>query len=336
MRHASHWMTSVGLTRTREDRPPDRRKKKSVRSLLGAVIILSLLHAVPTGAWAAQMRSFVSKQGIDTNPCSVTLPCRNLQAAMAMTLAGGEIYVLDSAGFGPTVTIDKAVTIIGEGAIAGMTALSVGIIISAGANDVITLRGFDIDGANSGSVGIRFNSGQSLIIQKSSIRGFTNSGILFAPNAGTSALFISDTTVTNNGSYGIMIAPSGSSAVNGALNRVTVFGNGMTSQGVGIFAYGGYGTGAINIAMTDTVASNNYLGIGAARAAVMVRNSTVNNNAIGIRADQGAIVRVGQSTVTANGTGWQATNGGLLQSYGNNNVSGNSIDGTLTSTLALQ
>jgi hypothetical protein len=312
-----------------------------VRPLLGAIIILSLLHvapalAAPPSSPSPQMRSFVSAQGNDSNPCSVTLPCRNLQAAMALTLAGGEIYVRDSAGFGPTVTINKAVTIISEGAIAGMTALGVGIIISAGANDVITLRGFDIDGANSGSVGIRFNSGQSLIIQKSSIRGFTNSGIIFAPNAGTSALFISDTTVTNNGSYGIMIAPSGSGAVNGALNRVMAFGNGMTSQGVGIFAYGGNSTGALNIAMTDTVASNNYYGIGGGAAAVMVRNSTVNNNAIGIRADQGAIVRVGQSTVTANGTGWQATNGGLLQSYGNNNVSGNSIDGTLTSTLALQ
>jgi hypothetical protein len=67
----------------------------------------------------------------------------------------------------------------------------------------------------------------------------------------------------------------------------------------------------------------------------MVRNSTVSNNAIGICADQAAIVRVGQSTVIANGTGLQSTNGGLLQSYGNNNVSGNTTDGTATSSLAL-
>jgi hypothetical protein len=282
------------------------------------------------------MRSFASGQGNDSNPCSVTLPCRTLQAAITTTMAGGEVYVLNSAGYG-AVTINKAVTIIGEGAIAGVTATNgVGIMISAGANDVINLRGFDIDGGNSGSVGIQFTSGQSLNIQKSAIRGFTNSGIIFSPNAGTSALFISDTMVTNNGGNGILIAPSGAAAVNGALNRVMAFGNGLASQGVGIFAYGGSSTGAINVAMTDTVASNNYYGIGAGSAALMVRNSTVNNNAFGVRADQGAIVQVGQSTLTANGTGWLASNGGLLQSYGNNNVNGNAINGTMTSTLALQ
>jgi hypothetical protein len=47
-------------------------------------------------------------------------------------------------------------------------------------------------------------------------------------------------------------------------------------------------------------------------------------------------LRVGQSAVTANGTGWQATNGGEVQSYGNNGVMGNTTDGALTSTIALQ
>jgi len=68
----------------------------------------------------------------------------------------------------------------------------------------------------------------------------------------------------------------------------------------------------------------------------MVRNSTVSNNTIGIAADQNAVVRVGQTTITANGLGWQALNGGKVESYANNNVSGNVNDGTLTNTLALQ
>jgi hypothetical protein len=68
----------------------------------------------------------------------------------------------------------------------------------------------------------------------------------------------------------------------------------------------------------------------------MVRNSTVSNNAIGIAADQAAVIRVGQSTVTANGTGWQATNGGEVVSFGNNNVSGNTTGGAATSTVALE
>ena len=49
-----------------------------------------------------------------------------------------------------------------------------------------------------------------------------------------------------------------------------------------------------------------------------------------------ATVRVGQSKVTANATGLQASNGGQTQSYGNNNVSGNTNDGTISTTVALQ
>jgi hypothetical protein len=59
----------------------------------------------------------------------------------------------------------------------------------------------------------------------------------------------------------------------------------------------------------------------------MIRNSTIGKNSIGIAADQNSKIQVSQTTVTANGTGWQATNGGHIQSYKNNNLSGNTIDG---------
>jgi len=158
------------------------------------------------------------------------------------------------------------------------------------------------------------------------VRGFKNAGINFAPN-GASTLFITDTTVTNNASSGILVTSTGSGTVSGALNRVTV-----SENGVGIFASGAN----VNVALTDSNAGNNNYGIGASGAAVMIRRSTVSSNAVGISANQGAITRVGQSTVTANGTGWQATNGGRVVSYSNNNVSGNTTDGILTSTVALQ
>ena len=62
----------------------------------------------------------------------------------------------------------------------------------------------------------------------------------------------------------------------------------------------------------------------------------LSNNNVGIAADQSAIVLVGQSTITANGTGWTSMNGGQVLSYSNNNVSGNTVDGTLTSTVSLK
>lgn len=296
---------------------------KIVRSLLSAMIIIPLLHDV---AQAEAPRTFVSGRGNDATPCSVLLPCRTLQAALAQTTPGGEIYVLDSAGYGG-LTINKAVSITSEGAVAGITVgAGVGIMINAGANDVVNLRGFNIDGGNAGAFGIQFRSGRSLNIQKSVVRGFVNSGINFAPT-GTSSLFVSDTTVSGNQNSGILVSSNGSGTVNAALTRVTASGN-----GVGVFACGSNA----NVTLTDTVAGNNNYGIGACSSAVMVRNSTINNNAIGISADQSAIVRVGQSTVTANGIGWQFTNGGQVQSFGNNNVGGNATDGTLTSTVTLQ
>jgi hypothetical protein len=272
-----------------------------------------------------QMRTHVSGAGSDSYPCTASFPCRTLAAALQLTVPGGEIFVLDSADYG-AVVINKAITITGEGAVGGILATSgVGITIGAGATDVINLRGLAIDGGNSGTIGIQFNSGQSLNIQKLVVRNFTNSGINFAPNA-TGALFVSETLVTNNGSNGLLVA-SGSGAVSAAINRVTASGN-----GVGIFAFGGN----VRLTVADAVTSNNQYGIGASGGAVMVRNSTASNNTIGVAADQSAVVRVGQSTVTANGTGLLTTNGGQIQSYGNNNVSGNTTDGTATNTVALQ
>jgi hypothetical protein len=188
------------------------------------------------------------------------------------------------------------------------------------------LRGLDIDGNSAGGIGIQFNSGRTLNIQKSVIRGFTNSGINFVAT-GTSTLSVSDTAVAQNGSNGVFVSSNGAGTVNGTLSRVTT-----TANGVGIFANGR----TVNLTITDSVAGNNSYGVGASASAVMVRDTTVSSNAIGISADQAAVIRVGQSTVSANGTGFQVANGGQVQSYGNNNVSGNGSNGALTSAIALQ
>jgi hypothetical protein len=315
---------------------------KIVLPLVCALTTIPLLHATaqaerphsshaaaheerPHSSLTPQTRTYVSGLGRDGNPCTPSSPCQTFEAALVRTVAGGEIYVLDSANYG-AVTINKAVSITSEGAVAGVVATSgAGIIIAAGAGDVINLRGLDIDGGGSGGIGIQFSSGQSLNIQKSTVRGFQNSGISFGPN-GPGTLFITDTTVTNNANNGISVTSNGS-VVSGAINRVTA-----SRNGTGILVYGGNAS----VTIIDTVAGSNNYGIGASSSAVMVRNCTVSNNAIGIAADQAAIVRVGQSTVTANGTGWQATNGAQVQSYSNNNVGGNTTDGAQTSTVALQ
>src|SRR5690349_19988824 len=227
------------------------------------------------------MRTYVSGLGSDSNACTADHPCATFQAALALTLPGGEIFVLNSANYGP-VTINKAVTITSEGAIAGILATSgAAITISAGANDVINLRGLGLDGANTGTVGNQFTSGKSLTIQNSFVRNFTNSGLSFAPSA-AAILVISDAVVTNNGSNGILVQ-SGSPAAKSALTPVTASG-----YGVGVSASGS----GVSLAITDAVANNNSYGFGATSAVFVVRNSSVSYNSVGHAADQaGSIVR---------------------------------------------
>jgi hypothetical protein len=56
---------------------------------------------------------------------------------------------------------------------------------------------------------------------------------------------------------------------------------------------------------------------------------TANNLGEGVRSvGANAVVRIGNSVVTGNGTGLVVSGGGVIQSYGNNQINGNGVDGT--------
>src|ERR1044071_1841781 len=123
-----------------------------------ALIVLTL--GITSLANAQATRTWVSGVGDDANPCSRTAPCKTFAGAISKTAASGEISVLDPGGFG-AVNITKAITINGDGTLAGILAsLTTGIIVNAPAStDVVVLRNLSINGANNGTNGIRF-SGQ--------------------------------------------------------------------------------------------------------------------------------------------------------------------------------
>jgi hypothetical protein len=64
-----------------------------------------------TGAGATTQRTFVASTGNDANACSIAAPCGGFARAITQTSAGGEVIVLDSAGYG-VVTITQSVSII--------------------------------------------------------------------------------------------------------------------------------------------------------------------------------------------------------------------------------
>src|SRR5215469_7964736 len=154
------------------------------------IAVLSTATLVATiassGAYALSNRTFVSGNGSDANPCSLGAPCRSFAGALAQTSPGGEIAVLDTAGYG-AVSITKAISIVNEeGVEAGITATSGdGITINAGATDVVNLRGLTLVGTSGSVNGITFNSGGALNIQNCVIRGFGNNGLNLVPTGST-------------------------------------------------------------------------------------------------------------------------------------------------------
>src|SRR5580704_805325 len=133
-------------------------------------------------------QTWVSSLGSDANQCTRDAPCMTFAAAMAGTLPGGEIDVLDPGDFGPLI-ITKAISIynvaLGVGGIVPGPATS-GIVINAGVKDVVNLRGLIFDGATaSGTSGIVFNSGAGLNMENCVIQGFSGPGIAFLPGVGS-------------------------------------------------------------------------------------------------------------------------------------------------------
>jgi hypothetical protein len=125
------------------------------RTLVCALILFSSVSA-----FAQNQRTFLSGNGLDSNPCIVTSPCRSISVALGVTNSGGEIVVLDSAGYGATVTINKSVNIVVPPGIFGaMTPTTPGTIalnIAAAGTDTIRVDGLQIlgSGVASSQIGV--------------------------------------------------------------------------------------------------------------------------------------------------------------------------------------
>src|SRR5882762_1649706 len=124
--------------------------KLNVLTLLGVVLLGATLMS------AQASRTWVSGVGDDANPCSRTAPCKTFAGAISKTAPGGEIDALDPGGFG-AVTITKAITIDGGG---GQVAsiIASGIVVAAGAADIVTLRNIQLNGAGTAVNGISYNT----------------------------------------------------------------------------------------------------------------------------------------------------------------------------------
>jgi len=296
-------------------------------SLFLAALFALCVHVA--SAQAQYVRTCVSMlRGDDANTCHCSQPCRTFARAHGQTLSDGEITVLDPGDYGGLI-ITRSLSINndsgGEASIT-VTGGTTGIIVNAPADGYVNLRGLTIQGVGVGT-GLRFNTGLFLTITNCVIRNHTGNGIEFHPT-GSSNLAVSSTLVADNGGTGIFVRPSGSGTVKAAFKRVETSGNSFS----GLSVSGLMSTGAIDATVADSVAANNadrgfivLSDAGHAPTRLMVVRSVSANNGIGLSAVNGATatLRLGQSAVTGNTTSWTVSSGGVLRSYGDNNIDGN-------------
>jgi hypothetical protein len=282
-----------------------------------------LLAVLPASALGQATRTWVSGNGDDANPCSRTAPCKSFAGAITKTAASGEIDALDSGGFG-AVTINKSLTISGEGVTAGvLVAGTNAITVSAAPTDRVTVRGLDINGLGSASTslsGVRVNTAASVRVESTSIYGFTVAGIDFEPTNPGARLIVTDTSIHDNTGNGVLGAPGVGGDGTITLRNVSVDSNACglvaTTLGTGAGTCGtsasGTPGGGVQINSANVAASNNT-------GAGVLSNGTGASNVIL------------SDLITGNGVGLQTLNGGTITSRGGNQVYANTTDGAPTS-----
>lgn len=301
----------------------------SSRVRFGAFGLLAASLFVTGSLCAQATRTWVSGVGDDVNPCSRTAPCKTFAGAISKTAAGGEISVLDPGGFG-AVTITKAITINGEGTLAGiLSALTNGIVVNAGATDVVKIRNVSINGAGTGLNGIRFLAGQELHVEKCTIEAVTTHGIDMNVT-GSSRLFVRNTNFDR-------IANSGISAVATGAGQAVVSVEGISVQGVGQFGIRVQNQARL-LARNSNFANRTSAGISTESAGgnafSMIENCTFIGNNNAIQAGPGAVsVRISNNSVYLNTVGL-FLNGGSITSFSNNKVVDNNTDGNPTGPVA--
>jgi parallel beta helix pectate lyase-like protein len=289
-------------------------------SLIGIVVLASAFPAL------AAQRTFVASYGSDVAVCSLPAPCRGFAAAIPKTDPGGEIIVLDSAGYG-AFTITQSVAIVAPpGIYAGVSVLAGDGIAINGAGIDVVLKGLTVNGRG-GTIGIHYEGGASLTLERCTTTNFTANGIRL--DAG-GTIAITDTTVTDNGGDGISVSGPAAAVT---ITRARIDGNG--SDGIRIQA-------AADVTLDRSVVTRNagtgidlfFAAVGTARLAIDA-STVADNVGVGVYASANSPASVvhadvTRSTIARNSAGILAVaSGGSISkvSATNNDVTDNAGGG---------
>ncbi|MEO8674593.1 MAG: right-handed parallel beta-helix repeat-containing protein [Casimicrobiaceae bacterium] len=268
------------------------------RTACASLAALALVTLAPEAA--AIGRTFVASFGLDTNACSLSSPCRGFTAALVQTDPGGEIVVLDSAGYG-AVTIGKSVSIVvPAGIYAGISVLSGDGITVNGAGINVTLQGLTINGQG-GAHGVRFVQGARLNVAGCQISSMGGNGVRVE---GTGTVVVTRTSIVGSGQEGVFVnAAAKVSVVRSRISssagtgiEMTGGANGTVTRALvsdsGLFGIEALQTtaGTTRIAIDDTTITDNDTGTGvyaegsgaSAIAQIHMTNSLITRNFNGV------------------------------------------------------
>jgi len=305
-----------------------------------AVLTVAAFLMFPEAAQAQATRTWVSGVGDDANPCSRTAPCKTFAGAISKTAAAGEIDVLDPGGFG-AVTITKAITIDGGGSLAGVLVSGTnGIVVSAGANDVVTLRNMVIDGIGTGLSGVKLLSAGSVHLEQLQIWGFTTAGVdvsLASPST-SPQVYVTNVTSRNNGASnvggGMWVRP------NGVVARVTVTGSQFSDNTQGIRADNNSILTLTNCQITGNDNAGVLANSAGSTSTVVIDRSLIalNFNGLMTSGSSPAVIYISNDVISTNvNRSLDTSLGGTgVISYVNNVIVGNGLNSPPSNTTPLQ
>jgi hypothetical protein len=277
----------------------------------------------------------VSGTGDDANPCSRTAACKTFAGAISKTQVNGEINCLDPGGFG-ALTITKSITVdcrevFGSILNAGTNGINVAFDSFGGADvrKTVRLRNININGVDTGIVGIRITGGAVItagvvIIEDCLIDGdFAGSARgISEERVGGGELYVSNTTVRNTGQIGILLAPGGGGVAGQRIDAA--FDNVRAQNSTFGIVIGNNAMAMINRSVfTGHTQAGILVGGGLAPIEANISNTVSSNNGIGVQNSGGTVtIRLANNDISFNGTGLS----GATQSFGNNRLLGNTYD----------
>ncbi|MCC3245548.1 right-handed parallel beta-helix repeat-containing protein [Methylocystis sp. WRRC1] len=288
--------------------------------------IAGALSLFASSALAAPTLVFVSTRGTDATGCgTISAPCRSLQVAQDAVATGGYINILDPGEYA-AVSLTKSVNIVNESRGAALVRANAPFASAIGVNvnplAIVRLRGLTIEGNGPNTWGVIFNLGKRLELADSVIRNATGDGV-FMNNRNNPTFVFSNTTIANNGGFGVHAAVSGGYATD--LRLTDNFLGGMQLSGASETSFNAVVIENSSATNAPGGSADGRAGFAAQGAVLVLRGATLRGFPFGVIANS-AIIRLSRSTLTGNAVAAKTPGAPMIESSGDNVIRGNTDD----------